>query len=176
MQEAATAAMFKTLTEEIIAFPDKVNYGVPELELELIKAAEGAMQAGLDAAIAGSAAWVKIPRPSAPALVESLPDDMPVADLRAGLDLLAASRHVFEHAVEAGAALHKDEAREQVGKIDGTVFATLRHLPRRFVAEVAAVRETQGQEAARARLKELIESDILPVIKQGANREKNRTE
>lgn len=170
IEAAPVAGLFAAILDELAhglrAIPARVDFSAPELERELERAVTLVM-AG--AVAAGEAYLASRPHEgTGEALPDALPDDAPVADLRAMLDYQAAARHNLEAAIEGGRLITRESVLQRLGQIDMTAFQACRNWPRRIVAELAAVLATEGQDAARARLAASIESDLIPNLRRTA--------
>ncbi|MGD9938763.1 MAG: hypothetical protein AB7T74_03055 [Clostridia bacterium] len=163
---AVLDATRQTLIAGLRKMPTRVNFGAPALERELDRVAVGLMEA---AKMAGKAI---LQNPDTPAgqdedsLPICMPDDASITDLKTMLDYQAAHRHGLETAIESGILITRERAQQLTAQLHAGPFRACMNLPRRFVAELEAIRGTQGADAARTRLADLIESDLLPTIKE----------
>lgn len=163
IEAAPVAELFGVMLDELAhglrTMPARVDFGAPELEREL----ERAIVVVMAGAVAAAEAYLAT-RPhegGVDPMPDTLPDDAPVADLRAMLDYQAAARHILEAAVEAGRLIPREHVLQRLGQLDTTAFGACRSFPRRIVAELSAVLAAEDQDAARARLAASIESDLI---------------
>jgi hypothetical protein len=158
---AAAAAMLASLTEGLEAMPSGIDLS-GDAEAALTACAVAVMEKAKAAGRNAGPAWLAERKgQQANTLPASLDPDLPLATLRAAIDDLTAHRHRQEQAIETGTALHKDQVQQRFGKIDADAFGMLRKMPRRYGAELQAVIEAEGREAARARLTGNLVADTL---------------
>jgi hypothetical protein len=155
--------LLQALREEVAALADRIDLTATAIEGEMERAISEALGSAKKKSLQAAMPAHSETREAAVEYPDVLPDGASLDDARAFIDQVQADRIAQETALQLGEFVTRHDALRHLGIINSEVFGNLRTWPRRSVARVAAARTSQGAEAARRVLGELVEEELARI-------------